>query len=93
MYYECHITMEVGPKTSKYAVELMGWKFSQIDGDPSLGDGPREYATIHASPNADLIHTVVPRMQKTAEFLKWLGFNVVRQKVELVMYDTKGREQ
>lgn len=93
MYWECHITLGLHPVSSKDLVEALGWKFSCIDGDPQLGSGAREYATRNASSVSDF-ETVKTHMNYTADVLKRTGgFNVIRQKIELVMYDTKGKEK
>jgi hypothetical protein len=89
-YYECHITLRGQPQRLKELVESYGWKFSAIDGDPVLGAGVLCYATKHFNtrhPESDVIR----EMNSVAAELagKSLVEEVVRQKVELVVYDTK----
>jgi hypothetical protein len=93
MYYELHITMERTERgSSQVAVEKRGWKFSCIAGDPDLGLGEREYATWHESSGHEFID-VRDFLNASANAFRELGFKVVRRKIELVMYDTKGRER
>lgn len=87
-YYECHITMIGKPEFIKPLVEKTKWKFSSIDGDPVLGDGIKCYATR-------LFNYKLPQDQvldilfHTANNLKDKDCNVVRRKIELVIYDDK----
>lgn len=90
MYYECHITIGPHHLSSRSLVEAMGWKFSYINGDPSFGEGSREYATQHADARINL-EDVKAAMDRDAHILRQNGFPVIRQKVELVVYDTKGK--
>lgn len=90
MYYECHITLKLQPRSAKHLIEGLGWKFSCIEGDPSLGDGPREYATRHVSTTVGE-PAIIAEMDHVAGVLAHAGFSVIRQKVELVVYDTKGK--
>lgn len=92
MYYECHITLGLHPKSARVLIEaLNNWKYSSIEGDPDLGSGPREYATRRASSNVALAD-VVAHMDKIALILNDEGYNVLRSKVELVMYDKRWKE-
>lgn len=87
-YYECHITMEDDWFKAKMTVERYeGWKFSRIAGDPNLGDGIKCYATIHL-PGTYLIDAVKARLQAMSKTLRECGCNVVREKIELVVYDS-----
>jgi hypothetical protein len=92
MYYECHITLGLHPISAQPLIEALGWKYSCIEGDPVLGTGYHEYATRHASTRVGESR-IIAEMSYIAGVLAHAGFNVVRQKVELVIYDTKGREQ
>lgn len=92
MYYECHITLGLHPVSAKRLIEALGWKYSMIEGDPVLGTGYHEYATRHASAKCPE-STIIAEMDYIAGVLAHMGFNVLRQKVELVVYDTKGRNQ
>lgn len=90
--YECHITIEAtGEYMQQKAQELIekrGWKFSKIDGDPVLGKGVKCYATNHfaAKKNVD---EVIRNMSYLAEELFAASFLVIREKVELIIFDTK----
>ncbi len=98
MYYECHITIEFNPsmkpacfgskESVQMVVELKGWKFSNIDGDPVFGKKLLCYATKHFNNNIAEVD-VVKKMKVVAEDIANLGFSVIRQKVELVVYDSK----
>lgn len=89
-YYECHITLADDLVKSEEAVVLTGWKFSKIYGDPVLGKHLFSYATKHYS-IAIPEELVVDAMGKVFNQLKESGLNVIRQKVELVVYDSKQR--
>lgn len=87
-YYECHVTMEAHPEYARPHVAAEGWKFSAIDGDPSLGRGLKCYATRHY--NAKLpIDRVVELLVAVAAALDAAGCHVVRRKVELVVFDDR----
>jgi ribosomal 50S subunit-associated protein YjgA (DUF615 family) len=88
-YYECHITMlDKVPSYVKEIVELHKWKFSAIDGDPSLGNGIKLYATRHfnAKIGADRI---IEELQYIAKQISDMGIKVIRRKVENVIYDDR----
>lgn len=89
-YYECHITMRGDPEFIRPLVEssVTGWKFSAIDGDPVLGNGVLCYATSHFPVRLSQ-DVVVEKMNFVAHCLSQQGAEVIRQKVELVVYDTK----
>lgn len=89
-YYECHITMLAKPDDVQYPTEYIKWKFSAIDGDPSLGDGVKCYATRHYNARRSL-EEVIAEVQDAAMYLRKLNINVLREKVELVVYDTKAK--
>lgn len=91
MYYKCHITLAKQECVSPIqAIEALGWKYSAIDGDPDLGEGLLEYATTHYLPDW-VVTDVIDEMAKVTEVLTICGHRVIRQKVELVIYDTKGK--
>ncbi len=100
--YEQHITIEGSKYTVKPIVEAAGWRFSCIDGDPVLGSGDRCYATNHMKLSGDPTkkyelggpHTeldmIIENTNYVADLLKnTYGLKVVRQKIELIVYDTK----
>ncbi len=92
MYYECHITVK--PSTNdrsdlKDLLDKVDWKHSKITNDPDLGYAVWAYATKHY-PASKQINKVIEKMNEIASLLKYEGFTVVREKVELVIYDTKG---
>lgn len=86
MTYECHITTTVADEPEAAAVaSALGWKTSEIKRDPLLGDASHFYLTAH--------DTSFPRlyvkMKRTAAELKQLNCTVLREKIELIVYDTK----
>ena len=94
-YYELHVTMEsiVHPQVIKKAVEEIGWKFSSIAGDPVLGDGVKTYGTKHFNANKHSHGEMVEEVDRAAASIQRRGINVVRKKVELVVYDAiQGRD-
>lgn len=87
-YYECHITMEGDPSIVHPMVEVMGWKFSSINGDIVLGNGRKCYATKHFNakiPQEAVVHILM----EAANDLTQCGIDVVRRKVERVIFDDR----
>lgn len=91
-YYECHITMAPSKghvrDAVRYIVEALGWKFSSIEGDIVLGDGIKWYATKHFNSRKLGNDEVITQLHLTANYLKHT-IEVVRRKVELVIYDDR----
>lgn len=76
-YYEAHITCSEEPKDFPAY-----WKLSKISGDPDLGSGDRWYLTNH--------YGGIQRAARETDAVAFkLGRTVVRQKIELVVMDTK----
>lgn len=87
-YYESHITMLGKPEELRPFVETLGWKFSAIDGDPTLGPGVKCYATQHN--RVSLSQTVVlSALNVSADWLENQGIEVIRRKVEKVIHDDR----
>lgn len=91
-YYECHITLsceDYGHKGwTKAAIECLDWKFSCIDGDPDLGKGIKCYATIQYNRKKS-IEEVTKLVSEAAKYLRDKGCRVLREKIELVIYDKR----
>jgi hypothetical protein len=85
--YECHITIEGTVSRVRVIVASVGWKFSAIDGDPSLGEGVRCYATQHYSTYKPL-EEVIEHMTDVARRIENAGGHVIRKKVEKIVYDS-----
>lgn len=89
-YYECHVTCLGTPEEVKPHVEFIGWTFSAIDGDPDFGPGIKCYATHHYN----FRHTtddVMDWVSMAAQTLRKFGIKVIREKVELVIYDIRSK--
>lgn len=87
-YYECHITCEGDKLATALAIDKIGWTFSCIDGDPDLGSGTKCYATkqFNARHEDD---GVIGQLTTAAIQLRKLGVKVLREKVELVLFDKR----
>lgn len=90
-YYEAHITMLAEKPDHRYLkdlVERYGWKFSKIDGDPNLGDGVKCYATKHFKSSLPK-EKVLEELTAVARHLDGIYGDVIREKIELVIHDTR----
>jgi hypothetical protein len=87
-YYECHVTLLGNATEIRPEVENRKWKFSVIDGDPVLGDGIKCYATKLFNRRVAQ-DTVIKELFLIATELQNNGFNVLRRKVELVIFDDR----
>jgi hypothetical protein len=84
--YECHITLplsarEIGCKVA----EEFHWSTSEIERDPVLGKASYFYLTSHDKDQVRLFK----RMEQAADACINLGAEVVRKKIEHIIYDTK----
>ncbi len=93
MEYEVHITMDYVPDKLSLQVFLnsYNWSYSAIDGDPLLGPKVFCYATKHYDPAVHDVVYVLQRTEALIELLKQQGCNVVRHKIELVVFDSRKR--
>lgn len=87
-YYECHVTMLGNREVLKRITEGMGWVFSSIENDANLGDGVKMYATKQLNKR---VHDsgAVEILQDAANSLRSCGAEVLREKVEVVIFDTR----
>jgi hypothetical protein len=87
-YYEAHVTMLGQPNDLAPIVRETGWRFSAIDGDANLGDGVKCYATRQFNsriPQDEMVRI----LHATADDLVEKGAQVLRRKVEIVIYDDR----
>lgn len=85
--FEAHITL---PKADRDIVAALGgdgagWKFSEIDGDALMGAKPYCYLTAYDADGLALL----ARMRVVSHMLRARGVEVLREKVEQIVYDTK----
>lgn len=86
MLYECHITCKQEDAAKATEVAAAGnWKTSEIARDPTLGQNTYFYLTSH---DRD-IERMFSRMRQCSHVLKMCGVDVLREKIELIIYDTK----
>lgn len=86
MLYECHIT--VSTDYTEHASRIAKnhhWKTSEIARDPVLGDRNFFYLTSHATDYIDMW----TRLRTAVSSLETSGVPVIREKIELIMHDTK----
>jgi hypothetical protein len=87
-HFECHITIDAPAQDRAKVmdeVSSIGWKFSAIDGDPLLGAGTKMYATRHYGGDQG---SVIENTQAAAEHFRQRGLKVIREKVELIVWDS-----
>lgn len=89
MNFECHITIPLaGAAFGEDVAAQLHWKTSQIERDPVLGKESFFYLTTHDSDYMRLFD----RMRRAVFTLESAGCRVLREKIELIMYDTKTRK-
>lgn len=88
MLYESHITCstEQSKEAQKVADEYK-WKTSQISRDITLGEATYFYLTTHEVTEI----RIREKLFRTSEALKAAGVDVIREKIELIIHDTKIR--
>jgi hypothetical protein len=86
--YECHITLSVKDAVlaSKLAKDFH-WKTSEIARDPVLGDDTYYYLTSHHTNYTDMF----VRLRTMVQNLEINNINVIREKIEHIVYDTKAK--
>lgn len=87
MLFECHITVSTkdAEAATKVAKEFK-WKTSEITRDPVLGEDNFFCLTTHA----DDYLKIFSKMEETSGTLICMyNVEVLREKIELIMYDTK----
>lgn len=92
-YYECHVTVDKFHKFDEYIMQLVlnndpDWKFSNITDDIVLGPGPKMYATANF-PTEIGIKQCKENLAECVLKLKHLGLQVVRYKIECVVFDER----
>jgi hypothetical protein len=91
-YFEAHVTMEDNYYCDRYAiknyVEFSRWKFSAIDGDINMGPGTKFYATRQFNLKIGK-DEAIRKLHEMAKRLREFGANVVREKIEQVIYDNR----
>jgi hypothetical protein len=86
MMLESHITVSTEHALAAAEVaEAMHWKTSEIARDPVLGNKNYFYLTSHDTDWARMFE----RMHACTRVLKAHGIPVLREKIELIVYDTK----
>lgn len=85
--FEIHITCHVkdAVKVENYIEHDTKWKFSVIDGDPLLGKKPHCYLTGHTI----TYPFAKDKMEDAVYNLGIRGVEIIRQKIELIVYDSK----
>jgi hypothetical protein len=84
--FEVHITGRLKDKDYlKTIAEQFGWKTSCIAGDPVLGPETHFYLTCY-----DLVYgKALNKLQLTATAIRDANIEVVREKIEFIVYDSR----
>lgn len=86
MIYECHITVSTDDAEAATTVaKELHWKTSEIARDPILGDKNFFYLTTHTND----FPLMWERMNSAANQLRSMNVKVIREKIELIIHDTK----
>lgn len=89
MLYESHITVSIkDAEIAQKIADQQKWKTSEIKRDITLGDNSYFYLTTHC-PEIRMMFT---RLEQTTASLRGMGINVIREKIELIIHDTKLRQ-
>lgn len=87
MLFECHITLNLSDKEiGEEVAKELHWKTSEIERDPVLGKDSYFYLTTHEN---DYVRIYDKMKYTVSELDEHFGVRVVREKIELIMYDTK----
>jgi hypothetical protein len=84
--FECHIT--VSTDDAEKATEIANayhWKTSEIARDPVLGDKNFFYLTSHSKQYNEMWN----KLKATVIMLEASSVPVIREKIELIVHDTK----
>ncbi len=88
MLYESHITVAIkDAEMAQKVADDQNWKTSEIKRDITLGDNSYFYLTTHC-PEVRLMFS---RLERATAMLRFFGVNVIREKIELTIHDTKIR--
>ena len=84
--FECHITGQVkDAKVLELIARAEHWKTSEIKRDPVLGDDSYFYLTSHDTN----LTKMMGRMNSVTAQMNAAGCKVIREKIEVIIYDTK----
>jgi hypothetical protein len=84
--YECHITLSTADgNIAAVIARQLHWKTSEIARDPVLGEDTYYYLTSH---HVDY-DAMKDRMDMCVMLLRASGVNIIREKIELIVHDTK----
>lgn len=84
--FEAHITMRRDQSEIVKGFDgVLGWSFSAIDGDPVMGKQAYCYLTAYGPIGTDLL----VKVQTLSNVLRDNGVEVLREKVEEIVYDSK----
>lgn len=86
MLYESHITVSIkDAELAQKVADEQNWKTSEIKRDITLGDNSYFYLTTHCPE----IRLMFSRLNRATDMLKFYKINVIREKIELIIHDTK----
>lgn len=84
--FECHITVSTDhAERATYIAEVLHWKTSEIARDPILGDKNYFYLTSHSKKYDEMWS----KLRTTVDLLEDQEVPVIREKIELIVHDTK----